>query len=207
MSGILLIKDFWIGNYQWYGNLRKRSEEGKIIFTFIFDYFYCYCFHFFDYRYHFYLDLNIRKKLKNDFRKSKIIILFSSLTTTHRMLWSVDHPSNPSLTRCPASARGEGRGPHWWNASSQSYWATGARTHVSMSPAPSPWSRPSAGRPGTQPPFPAFNCQNHATPFGSPDGARRHPRFSCSPAIANGRTVPIDWALPPRVRAPYHGPA
>jgi len=52
-----------------YGNLRKRSEEGKIIFAFVSDYFYRYHFRFFDYRYCFRLGLTIgrRKKLKNDF--------------------------------------------------------------------------------------------------------------------------------------------
>jgi hypothetical protein len=32
-----------------YGNLRKQSEEGKIVFAFVSDYFYCY--RFFNYRY------------------------------------------------------------------------------------------------------------------------------------------------------------
>jgi hypothetical protein len=58
-----------------YENLRKRSEEDKIIFAFISDYFYRYYFRFFDYCYRFRLGLKIRKKkLENDLRKSEIII-------------------------------------------------------------------------------------------------------------------------------------
>jgi len=58
-----------------YGNLRKRSEEGKINFVSIFNYFYCYRFHLFGYYYHFHLGLkNRKKKLENDFQKSDIII-------------------------------------------------------------------------------------------------------------------------------------
>jgi hypothetical protein len=68
-----------------YDNLRKRSEEGKIVFTFVSDYFYRYHFYFFDYRYCFRLGLKIRKKLKNDFQKSEIIIFdfIPSIHTIH----------------------------------------------------------------------------------------------------------------------------
>lgn len=142
------------------------------------------------------------------------------------MLWSVDHPSNPSLIRCPASARGppdpppralhpspgridvDGTAPLSCSSPLATnllgYWRSHAR--MCPCPAPSPRPRPSAGRPGTQPPFPAFNRQIMPRRSDLPT-PHRHPRFTSSPAIANGRTVPIDWALPPRVRAPYHGPA
>ena len=64
-----------------YGNLRKRSEESKIVFAFVSDYFYRYRFRFFDYRYHFRLGQKLgKRKLKNDFRKSEIVSFsFSSL--------------------------------------------------------------------------------------------------------------------------------
>ena len=57
-----------------YGNLRKRSEDGKIIFAFVSDYFYHYCFHFFRLPLPFPCRPKNHKKLENDFRKSEIII-------------------------------------------------------------------------------------------------------------------------------------
>ena len=58
-DGKLLIK---------YGNLRKRSEGGKIIFAFVSDYFYRYRFHFFLLPLPFsFRPENQEKKLENDF--------------------------------------------------------------------------------------------------------------------------------------------
>ena len=62
-----------------YGNLRKRSEEGKIIFAFVSDYFYRYRFHFFDYRLHFHLGLKIEKTQKMISENRKLSFSFSSL--------------------------------------------------------------------------------------------------------------------------------
>ena len=64
-----------------YDNLRKRSEEGKIIFAFISDYFYRYRFHFFDYRYRFRLGLKIGKNSKTISENQKLSFSFSSLPT------------------------------------------------------------------------------------------------------------------------------
>jgi len=64
-----------------YGNLRKRSEGGKIIFAFVSDYFYRYRFHFFDYRYRFRLGLKIGKNSKTISENQKLSFSFSSLPT------------------------------------------------------------------------------------------------------------------------------
>ena len=47
-----------------YNNIKKRSEEDKIIFAFVSDYFYCYRFYFFNYLYRFRLGLKIEKTRK-----------------------------------------------------------------------------------------------------------------------------------------------
>jgi hypothetical protein len=65
-----------------YGNFRKRSEEGKIVFAFVSNYFYRYRFRFFDYCFR--LGLKIEKILENDFRKSEIVIFVFIPTTDHR---------------------------------------------------------------------------------------------------------------------------
>jgi len=64
-----------------YGNLRKRSEEGKIIFAFVSDYFYRYCFHFFDYRYRFRVGLKIIKNSKTISENRRLSFSFSSLVS------------------------------------------------------------------------------------------------------------------------------
>jgi hypothetical protein len=78
-----------------YGNLRKRSEEDKIVFAFVSDYFYRFHFHFFDYRYHFRLVLKIRKNLKITSENRKLSFSFSSLYTNVTAQWL----SNPSRRR------------------------------------------------------------------------------------------------------------
>jgi hypothetical protein len=62
-----------------YGNLRKRREEGKIIFAFVFHYFYHFHFYFFDYHYHFRLGLKTGKNTKMISENRKLSFSFSSL--------------------------------------------------------------------------------------------------------------------------------
>jgi hypothetical protein len=63
-----------------YGNLRKWSEEDKIVFAFVFDYFYRFHFYFFDYHYHFRLGLKTEKNTKTISKNRKLSFSFSSLT-------------------------------------------------------------------------------------------------------------------------------
>ena len=62
-----------------YSNLRKRSDEDKIVFAFVFDYFYHYRFHFSDYRYHFCLGLKIGGNLKTISENQRLSFSFSPL--------------------------------------------------------------------------------------------------------------------------------
>jgi hypothetical protein len=87
-----------------YENLRKRSKEGKIIFTFISDYSYRYRFHFFDYRYPFLFRSKNQKKLENDYRKSEIII-FVFIPNGHSLTRTLTLFARARLLRSGSAAR------------------------------------------------------------------------------------------------------
>jgi hypothetical protein len=52
-----------------YGNFRKRSEEGKIVFAFVSNYFYRYRFRFFDYRFRLGLKIGKNSKMISESRR------------------------------------------------------------------------------------------------------------------------------------------